>query len=176
MLVNLPNLITMGRLISVPIVVWMILTKQMTPALILFAIAGVSDALDGFLARAFKSRTQLGAYLDPIADKALLVGTFLALGVRGHIELWVVILVIFRDIMIVGGILLLFLMRKPTEMNPLMISKINTVAQLLFLFYIMCFLSLGWGSEQISTILGYIIAITTVLSGGAYVKLLLEKI
>lgn len=176
MLMNLPNFITIGRLICVPILVWMILTQQMVPALILFAVAGLSDALDGFLARALKNRTQLGAYLDPIADKALLVGVFLALGIRGHVDSWVVIIVVFRDIMIIGGIMLIFLMRKPLEITPLMISKINTTVQLLFLLYTLFYLSFGLGSPEISTAFGYMVALTTVLSGGAYVKLLLEKI
>jgi len=174
--VNLPNVISLGRLLSVPILVWLILTRQMFPALVVFGVAGLSDALDGFLARAFKARTQLGAYLDPLADKALLMGVFLALGARGYIDLWVVILVISRDILIVGGILLLFVMRKLTEMQPLMISKVNTTTQLLFILYILTHVNFGLGSEMISTYFGYVVAITTILSGGAYVKIWMNKI
>src|SRR5258707_560437 len=134
---NLPNMLSLARLLSVPLIVSLILSHQLMLALLFFALAGVSDALDGFIARVFKSRTTLGAYLDPIADKALLVGVFVALGKTGLIELWVVVLVVFRDCLIIGGILLLFLFKSTVEMKPLMISKINTVFQLIYAFFVL---------------------------------------
>lgn len=171
---NLPNFITLARLLSVPLIISLILSHQLMGAFIFFTIAGLSDALDGFLARIFKARTTLGAYLDPIADKALLVGVYAALGQTGLIETWVVVLVIFRDVLIVGGTILLFLFKNNVEMKPLMISKINTVIQLLYALFI-----LGQGDSffnfpYLSYCLGYVVAFTTMLSGVIYVRLALK--
>lgn len=168
---NLPNLITLGRLFSVPLIVSLILSHQLTAALILFILAGLSDALDGFLARFFKCRTTLGSYLDPLADKALLVGVYTTLGHIGLIELWVVVLVVFRDVVIIGGILLLFLFKSPIQMNPLMISKINTGFQLVYAFFVLAQGESLLGMSGISLYLGYIVALTTVISGVSYVIL-----
>lgn len=169
--VSLPNFITLARLLSVPLIVSLILSYQLTAAFIFFTLAGLSDALDGFLARIFKSRTTLGAYLDPIADKALLVAVFAALGHTGLAEIWVVVLVVFRDVLIVGGIILLFLFKNHIEMKPLMISKINTVVQLIYALFILAQGDAFLGVPYVSAFLEYLVAFTTVLSGVIYVKL-----
>lgn len=171
---SLPNIITLARLLSVPLIVSLILSHQLLAALIFFTLAGLSDALDGFLARIFKARTTLGAYLDPIADKALLVGVFAALGHTGLAEIWVVVLVIFRDVLIVGGIILLFLFKNNIEMKPLMISKINTVVQLVYALFILAQGDSLLNTPHLSVFLGYLVAFTTVLSGVIYVKLALK--
>lgn len=168
---NLPNFISLARLLSVPLIISLILSHQLLAAFVLFSIAGLSDALDGFLARIFKSRTTLGAYLDPIADKALLVGVYAALGQSGLIDLWVVILVIFRDVLIIGGILLLFLFKSTIEMKPLMISKVNTVIQLMYALFVLGQGELHLEIPNLSQYFGYLVALTTVLSGESYVRL-----
>ena len=168
---NIPNIITLARLLSVPLIVSLILSHQLMAALIFFTLAALSDALDGFLARIFKSRTTFGAYLDPIADKALLVGVFAALGQTGLIELWVVILVVFRDVLIIGGILLLFLFKSTVEMKPLMVSKVNTVVQLMYALYVLGQGDSILGIPHLSLYFGYLTALTTVLSGVIYVRL-----
>src|SRR5664279_2128942 len=99
---NIPNLITLGRILLVPVVVWAIASGAMWIAFVLFLAAGVSDAIDGFLAKRFGMATELGAYLDPLADKALIVSIYLTLGVNGLIPRWLVILVVSRDILIVA--------------------------------------------------------------------------
>jgi len=170
---NLPNIISLARLLSVPLIVSLILSHQLIPALIFFTLAGLSDALDGFLARIFKSRTTLGAYLDPIADKSLLVGVFAALGHIGLIELWVVVLVVFRDVLIIGGILLLFVFKSTVEMKPLMISKINTVVQLIYALFVLAQGDAFLGFPLLNLYFGYLVALTTVLSGVSYVRLAL---
>ena len=96
----------------------------------MFVIAGISDALDGYLAKQNNQTTQLGAILDPMADKTLLVGVYITLGLHGSLPNWVVVLVVFRDLLIIGGILILFLVRLDVKMQPLLISKINTASQL----------------------------------------------
>ncbi|MBY0502122.1 MAG: CDP-alcohol phosphatidyltransferase family protein [Alphaproteobacteria bacterium] len=173
---NLPNLISLARLLSVPLIISLILSHQLLAAFVLFSLAGLSDALDGFLARIFKSRTTLGAYLDPIADKALLVGVYAALGQSGLIELWLVILVIFRDVLIIGGILLLFLFKSTIEMKPLMISKANTVIQLVYALFVLGQGELHLEIPGLSQYFGYLVALTTVLSGASYVRLGLKHL
>jgi cardiolipin synthase (CMP-forming) len=168
---NLPNIISLARLLSVPLIVSLILSHQLIAAFLFFTVAGLSDALDGFLARIFKARTTLGAYLDPLADKALLVGVFSALGQIGLIELWVVILVVFRDVLIIGGILLLFLFKSTIEMKPLMISKINTVVQLIYALFVLSQGESFLGIPDLNLYFGYLVVLTTVLSGVSYVKL-----
>lgn len=127
---SIPNLITLGRVILVPIVFWLLVTGQLQAAFIAFVVAGISDAVDGFLAKRFNWETELGAYLDPIADKLLIVCIFLALGVTGKLPLWLVIIVVSRDVLIVIAVVLSWLLGHPTPMKPLAVSKANTVAQI----------------------------------------------
>ena len=118
---SIPNLITLGRILLVPIVVWAIATPgAMWIAFVLFLAAGVSDAVDGYLAKRFAMTTELGAYLDPLADKALIVSIYLTLGINNLIPRWLVILVVSRDILIVGGIILSWLVGKPLKIKPLL--------------------------------------------------------
>ena len=118
---SIPNLITLGRILLVPIVVWAIAQGLMWLAFVLFLAAGVSDAIDGFLAKRFHMTTELGAYLDPLADKALIVSIYVALGVNGYIPRWLVILVVSRDILIIGGIMLSWVMGSPLKIKPLLV-------------------------------------------------------
>ncbi|WP_341989481.1 CDP-alcohol phosphatidyltransferase family protein [Azorhizobium sp. AG788] len=129
---NLPNIITIGRLLIVPVVVWAITADEPMLALALFVLAGVSDAIDGFIARRFNLRTELGAYLDPLADKALLVSIYITLAVAGMMPRWVAIAVVSRDVMIVGAIMLSLVMARPVAIQPLVISKVNTAVQIAF--------------------------------------------
>jgi cardiolipin synthase len=129
---SIPNLITLGRILLVPVVVWAIMSNAMWIAFVLFVVAGISDGVDGYLAKRFNMTTELGAYLDPLADKALIVSIYLTLGINGDIPRWLVILVVSRDILIVGGIMLSWLMGNPLKIRPLLVSKLNTVAQIVF--------------------------------------------
>jgi len=168
---NLPNLITLARLLSVPIIVVFILSHDLLPAFILFALAGASDALDGFVARIFKARTTFGAYLDPLADKALPIGVYVSLGKIGLIDLWVVILVVFRDVVIVGGILLLFLFESSISMRPLVISKINTVLQLSFALFILAEGDHLLDLPNMTLYFSYLVVAITITSGISYIRL-----
>ncbi len=127
---SIPNLITLCRILLVPVVVWAITAGEMRIAFVLFLAAGISDAVDGFLAKRFGMRTELGAYLDPLADKTMLVSIYIALGIIEALPRWLVILVVSRDIMIVGAVILSWLVHKPMPLNPLLVSKLNTVAQI----------------------------------------------
>lgn len=129
---NLPNIITMLRIVAVPIVVWLILTGYPMPAFWIFVAAGASDGVDGYLARAWNQRTELGAYLDAIADKALLVSIYVTLAIGGLLPAWLAIAVVSRDVMIIGAVILSWLIGKPLTIRPLRVSKLNTLAQIVF--------------------------------------------
>ncbi len=143
---NIPNIITLARIMLVPIVVWAIASNQMEIAFAVFIVAGVSDAVDGFLAKRFNMTSDLGALLDPLADKALLVSIYIALGIWGAIPRWIVILVVSRDIMIVAAVIVSWLFGRPVQMKPLMVSKLNTAAQVAFAALVLG--SLGFGFER----------------------------
>ena len=167
---NIPNLITLGRILLVPIVVWAIATPgAMWIAFVLFLVAGVSDAVDGYLAKRFQMSTELGAYLDPLADKALIVSIYLTLGINNLIPRWLVILVVSRDILIVGGIMLSWLLGNPLKIKPLLVSKLNTVAQILFASVVLGSLGYNYELATLTLILMGLVAVLTLLSVAAYV-------
>ena len=98
--INIPNFITLARVLSVPVIFWLLVNGNSRIAFFVFLCAGISDAVDGYLAKRFKWTTELGAYLDPLADKLLIVSIYIALGVSNEIPLWLVIAVVSRDILI----------------------------------------------------------------------------
>ena len=165
---SIPNIITLGRILLVPIVVWAIASGTMWIAFVLFLVAGVSDAVDGFLAKRFHMTTELGAYLDPLADKALIVSIYLALGVNGFIPRWLVIMVVSRDILIVGGIMLSWVMGSPLKIKPLLVSKLNTVAQILFAGVVLGSLGFEIQADTLKLVLMGLVAALTLLSVAAY--------
>src|SRR5690606_28373291 len=126
--VTIPNLITIGRLFLVPLTIWLIVSGDAATAFWFFVLAGVSDAVDGFLARQFDLRSALGAYLDPLADKALLMSIYITFAILGDIPVWVTILVVSRDVLIIGGVVLAWMLGPPIEMRPRVVSKANTMA------------------------------------------------
>lgn len=165
---SIPNLITLGRILLVPVVVWAIMSNAMWAAFMLFLLAGVSDAVDGFLAKRFNMTTVLGAYLDPLADKALIVSIYLTLGISGYIPRWLVILVVSRDILIVGGIMLSWLMGDPLKIKPLLVSKLNTVAQIAFACVVLGSLGFNFEVPLFKLVLMGLVAVLTLLSIAAY--------
>jgi cardiolipin synthase len=166
---NLPNAITLARLAAVPIVIWLILVGNLKVAFWVFLVAAISDAIDGIIAKHFNSETIFGAFIDPIADKALLVGTYITLGHENFLPIWLVILVVFRDIVIVGGALIFHTVTHSLSMRPLMISKVNTFAQLILAIGVLFIFGYGIEGDKILKIAGYFVAFTTLSSGIAYV-------
>ncbi|OQW54039.1 MAG: CDP-alcohol phosphatidyltransferase [Proteobacteria bacterium SG_bin9] len=166
--VNIPNIITLGRILLVPVIVWAIAANQMTIAFVVFLVAGVSDAVDGFLAKRFNMSSELGALLDPVADKALLVSIYVALGIWGAVPRWIVILVVSRDLMIVGAVIISWLFGKPIPMKPLMVSKLNTVAQVAFAALVLAALGFGLSPEPFDVILMACVTVLTLLSVSLY--------
>jgi len=123
-------MLTISRILMTPLLVILLLKKCFDAALVVFILAGISDALDGLIARFFNQRTVLGAYLDPIADKLLLTASFISLGLLHMIPGWVVVIVITRDVLILLGIAIYTLTGIPLHIAPSGISKCTTAAQL----------------------------------------------
>lgn len=165
---SIPNIITLGRILLVPVIIWAIAANQMTIAFVIFVAAGLSDAIDGFLAKRFNMSSELGALLDPVADKALLVSIYVALGIWGAVPRWIVILVVSRDLMIVGAVIISWLSGKPIPMKPLMVSKLNTVAQVAFAALVLASLGFGIASAPFDVILMGFVTVLTLVSVSLY--------
>ena len=166
---NLPNFITLARMLMTPLAVMMIISQRFLPAFLIFILAGVSDGVDGFIAKRFNLRSELGAYLDPLADKALLISIYVSLAIYAGLPAWIAITVVSRDVMILMAVLISWLLEKPVEIRPVWISKLNTVAQIT-----LAGVALGvrayWLEESLlQTVLELAVAATTVASGGVYI-------
>jgi cardiolipin synthase len=166
---HLPNIISVLRILLVIPVVYLLLHELYGTALILFAVAGVSDGLDGFLAKHFGWQSRLGSILDPLADKLLLVCSFIALAWNELIPLWLVVAVLARDLIIVFGAVAFHVLFGRYEMAPTRVSKVNTFFQIVFVlavvFYHGQFAFKPWLIEA----LGYVVLATVIISGANYI-------
>ena len=165
---TVPNFITLARLITVPLIVWLMIDDRFTEATVLFVLAGISDAADGFIAKRFGSGSELGAYLDPIADKALLVSVFVTLGLKGALPAWLIVLAVSRDFFIIGAMLLAYILSNPMPVRPLLVSKVNTTAQIVLIAFVLVDRSAEIGLDILIWIAVLGVAALTVVSAGAY--------
>ena len=171
-LLNVPNLISFGRLCAVPLAFWLVIDHALGGAFILFVLAGASDAVDGWLARRAGGGNAIGAVLDPMADKALLVTMYVTLAAIGAVPDWLAILVVFRDLIIVGGFMVLVLAGHSPAVRPLFVSKVNTTLQIILLGLTLFLAGFGVAAPGVAlamNVLTWVVAATTLASGGAYV-------
>jgi cardiolipin synthase (CMP-forming) len=168
-LVTLPNIISLARLCAVPLAVWLILQHREASAFVLFLGAGLSDAVDGWLARRGR-RTVLGAVLDPLADKALLVSMFVVLAASEALPDWLAILVVFRDILIVGGVGVLAFMGQRVTIRPIFVSKVNTALQILLVALALLLTGYRLQAPVAMEVLIWLVAASTLASGVAYLR------
>jgi cardiolipin synthase (CMP-forming) len=166
---TLPNVITFARLCAVPLSVWLVLEEQFAQAFFLFVAAGVSDAVDGWLARRNGGGNTVGALLDPVADKALLVTMYVTLAAVKVLPDWLAILVVFRDVVIVGGVVVLSLLGQTVMIRPLYVSKLNTVLQILLVALTLLLSGFGLAAPTALDAMIWTVAATTLASGAAYV-------
>ncbi len=159
----------MARILCVPLIIWAITSGQMLAAFLLFVTAGISDAVDGFLAKRFNMASELGALLDPIADKALIVSIYVALGISEALPRWMVILVVSRDILIVGGFLVAAFMNRPMPVRPHPVSKANTLAQILLAGLVLGSLGFEFDAGWAVPVLMGLVTVLTLLSIAFYV-------
>ncbi len=164
----LPNLITIIRILLVPVVVWLIIDGAHAWAFGLFLLAGISDGVDGYLARRFQWKTELGAYLDPLADKLLLVAIYVTLGLLGHMPAWLAIAVVSRDLLIVGAVILSWMLDRAVAMRPSLISKANTAGQIALAGVVLAQLGFAPGLAHYVVPLTWIVGILTLTSAGVY--------
>jgi cardiolipin synthase len=167
---NIPNFITILRTLLVPITVWLLISEDFLAAFLVFILAGISDGVDGYLARRLNLQSELGAYLDPLADKALLVSVYSTLGIIKILPAWLVLTVITRDILIIGGVLLAWLVDRPFSMKPLMISKLNTVVQIAFAGIVLALLNVDIEARTFLQMGALLVAAFTILSGAYYIR------
>jgi cardiolipin synthase len=165
---SLPNLITVGRIVLVPVVIWAITSGNMLLAFWLFVAAGISDAVDGFLAKRLNAQTEFGAYLDPLADKALLMSIYVTLSIEGLLPRWIVIAVVSRDIMIMGAVVLSWVMNRPVEIHPLIVSKLNTTAQIALAALVLASSGFKFDPGQAKDVALVLAGGLTVISAAAY--------
>ncbi len=151
-----------------PVVFWLIMTGRLQTAFFVFLIAGVSDAVDGYLAKRYGWQTELGAYLDPLADKLLVVSIFVTMGWLGELPLWLVVTVVSRDILIIMAVLLSWLLGRPVRIKPLAVSKANTAAQLILAATVLADTAFKLGLADVRLVLVAATAILTVASLAAY--------
>lgn len=168
---DLPNIITGFRIFLVFPIIYLIYMEDYRLTLGLFIVAGVSDAIDGFLARKFHWTSLLGSYLDPLADKMLLISLFILLTINGKIPAWLTAIVVLRDIIILAGSVSYYFMIRRSKGKPLIVSKVNTFFQVLYVATIMAKLVNIPISESLIDTLIFIVAITTTVSGISYVAI-----
>ncbi len=166
-LAHLPNIVTIARIALVPVLILLLKDQDYAAGLIVFVIAGASDALDGYLAKRLNVQSRLGAILDPAADKLLLVSAYVMLTVLGHIPFWLVLVVVFRDLIIVGGYMLYTSHAGPVKMRPSILSKINTLMQIALVAVILAQQAAGLTWPLAETLI-YAVLATTVVSGAHY--------
>jgi len=165
---TIPNLITIARLVMVPLVIVMIGQGRWMTAFVLFAAAGVSDGIDGYIAKRFDMRSELGAYLDPLADKALLVSIYVTLSVTGALPGWLAVVVVSRDVMIVAAIIVSRLMERPVAIKPLFVSKLNTAAQIAFAALVLGANAFALDVPRFESAAMLVVAALTIGSAAAY--------
>lgn len=168
--VSVPNLITILRILLVPLAVWCLISGYFAGAFLTFIIAGVSDGVDGYIARRFQLQSELGAYLDPLADKVLLVSIYVTLAVLGHMPDWLAISVVTRDLLIVGAVMLAWVMNRPVTVQPLWISKVNTVAQIAYAGVSLMLLAIDRHWDQTLWYGAAGVGVLTALSGLSYLQ------
>lgn len=169
MLRQIPNVISVLRIFLVVPVGWALLEERFQLGLVLFAVGGVSDALDGFLAKTFGWQTRIGGFLDPLADKLLLVTAFLSVGWVGLIPWWLVVLVILRDVVIVAGAVAFHFRVGRFEAAPTLLSKLNTGLQILLVLVVVVDRGLYPMPAWAIPLCVALVTLTTVLSGVNYV-------
>lgn len=168
-LAQIPNILTLSRIAAAPLLILLLRDENYELAVILFILAGITDGLDGWIAKRFNFTSELGARLDPLADKTIIICAYIMLVILGELPFWLVTLVIFRDLIIVGGYLVLTSLDGHIEMQPTMTSKLNTVIQITLVIAVLLENTEWLALPHVSILLIYAVAILTIASGAQYV-------
>lgn len=166
----IPNVISIMRILLILPILVLFVNDEFGWALALFAIAGISDGIDGYIAKKYHWDTRLGAFLDPAGDKLLVAWSFGTLAYLGHLPVWLAVIVILRDVLIVAGSFLYHYLVRRLEGNPTAISKLNTGLEFAFLIFVMSRAGFGWPDQITITVVGAAVLVTVVISGYDYVS------
>ncbi len=173
-ILNIPNLLTLARILITPFIVYAILEHQPVLALILMGIAGLTDMLDGAIARILNQRSTVGAFMDPLADKLMLISTIVTLYLTGQLPTFLFLAVLFRDMVIMVGAMVYELVTHKLEMTPTMLSKITTFFQITLVLVILA--GLQWHTPaMLETSMIWITFIFTCISGVQYMVVWMQK-
>ena len=168
MLTKLPNILTLLRIGAVPVLILFLREREYAVAVAIFVGAGITDGLDGWIAKKFNCVTRLGSILDPIADKVLIVSTYVVLVLLGDLPFWLLLLIVFRDLGIIGGYLILDTLHDSVPLHPSFLSKVNTLLQIILVAVVLIdragWVHLPWLSEFLIVLVG----LTTLISGIHY--------
>lgn len=167
---SLPNFITISRLVVTPAVIVMIAEERWEMAFVFFVVAGISDAIDGWLAKTFSLQSELGAVLDPLADKTLIISIFVALAVMGQAPVWLAIVIVARDTLILGGVGVAWFLGRPIAVRPHLISKITTAVQLVLAALVLFGEAYGFRNQSLETMLIASVAALTIASASVYLR------
>lgn len=165
----IPNLLTLLRISLVPVLILLLNNHAYNMALWVFVLAGLTDGLDGFIAKRYGYLTQLGAVLDPLADKFLLLSSFVMLTIAGDLPFWLLIVAAFRELIIITGVMLLTILYDHFEMKPIISSKINTFMQIMLVVLVLVEKSGLLNVSGLISLLIWVVAATTITSGFQYV-------
>lgn len=169
MISHIPNILTLARIAATPLMILLLRDQAYEAALLLFILAGVTDGLDGYIAKRFDCVSRLGTLLDPVADKMLIVSAYVMLALLGDIPFWLLLIVVFRDIMIVGGYLILETLEGNVQMQPSVVSKVNTFLQISLVIGVLLDQTAWLPVGVMVNFLIVAVTVTTVLSGAHYV-------
>lgn len=172
---QVPNIITVARLAIIPLLILLLKEQNYPAALIVFILAGLSDGLDGFIARRFHLESHLGGVLDPLADKLLMLSTYVTLTLLGHIDFWLLLVVISRDFLLIGGYLVVTSQSGAVKMEASLYSKLNTVMQIVLVVAILFEQAKIFSMPFLTDFLIYTVLITTVISGAHYYWIFIIK-
>ena len=174
MIKKIPNILSILRIVLIPLVAWLILFDYFLYALITTLIIAISDFLDGFIARVFNAQSEIGSYLDSIADKAFIISAYMLIGTQDLLPVFVIIIVISRDIIIMGAFGLSFAMNQKLDINPIRISKINTFLQFTLIILVLVnnvgMLNSIYMFNYLIDFVMYLVIATTVISLLFYIK------
>ena len=166
----IPNAISIMRIVLILPILALFVNEQFGWALALFSFAGLSDGIDGYIAKKYHWDTRLGAFLDPAGDKLLIAWSFGTLAYLGHIPVWLAVIVILRDVIIVAGSFMYHYLVRRLEGEPTSISKLNTGLEFAFLIFVMSRAGFGWPDDITMTVVGAAVLVTVVISGYDYVS------
>ncbi|MFQ5345134.1 MAG: CDP-alcohol phosphatidyltransferase family protein [Mariprofundus sp.] len=174
-ILNIPNILTLARIIITPFIVYAIIEHQPVLALILMGIAGVTDMLDGAIARYFNQRSTVGAYMDPLADKLMLISTIVSLYFIGQVPLFLFLAVVFRDMIIMVGALAYEMVTHKLEMQPSISSKVTTFLQIMLVLTVLSDLAWQLPNDWILTSMIWLTFAFTCISGLQYMIVWMRK-